>query len=102
MTEDQKKLAHPIIERALKLAYKGVIDTIEFDNYAVEQLQDKLKDYFGKQELVDAVKELVNLACFLDVKMKCHSASMKILEVVASTTEEIKTLVNKKETKEYE
>jgi len=39
MTEDRKKSLHPIVERALEMAYEGV-EPIEFDDYAVEQLQD--------------------------------------------------------------
>ncbi|MHA1105584.1 MAG: hypothetical protein ACTSPN_07650 [Promethearchaeota archaeon] len=89
MTEEQKRPPHSIVERALEMASKG-IDPIEFDNYAVEQLQDMLKEYFGKQDLVQAVEELIKLAYFLDVKKGCHSASMKIITVVNSATEGLK------------
>ena len=96
MNEDQKKQTHPIIIKALDLAYKG-IDPVEFDNYAVEQLQDMLREYFGKQDLVQAVEELITLACFLDTKKGCHSASMKIIEVLNSATEGLEALINQEE-----
>lgn len=96
MTEDQKRLTHPIVERAMEMASKG-IDPIEFDNYAVEQLQDMLREYFGKQDLVQAVKELISFAYFLDVKKGCHLASRKIMKVVNSATEGLKALINEEE-----
>ena len=93
MTEDQKRQVHPIVERAMRMAYEG-IEPIEFDDYAVEQLQDSLKEYFGKQDLVQAVQELIKLAFFLD-KKGCHSASEKMIKVVASATEALNALKNK-------
>ncbi|MFX0139348.1 MAG: hypothetical protein ACFFDN_37255 [Candidatus Hodarchaeota archaeon] len=35
MSEDQKKKVHPIVERALEMAYKGA-EPVEFDDYAVK------------------------------------------------------------------
>ena len=96
MNEDQKGQTHPIVIRALELASKG-IDPVEFDNYAVEQLQDMLREYFGKRNLVQAVEALLTLACFLDIKKGCHSASMKIIEVVNSATKGLEALINKEE-----
>ena len=93
MTEDQKRQIHPIVERAMGMVYKGV-EPIEFDDYAVEQLQDLLREYFGKQELVQAVQDLIKLAYFLD-KTGCHSASKKIIKVVESATEALNALKNK-------
>lgn len=94
MTEDHKEQTHPLVIRALELAYVG-IDPVEFDNYAVEQLQDMLKDYFGKPDLGPAVEALLTLACFLDTKKGCHSASMKLIEVVKISTQAVEDLVNK-------
>jgi len=65
MTEDKKRKVHPIAERALEMATPG-IDTIEFDDYAVEQIQDLLKERFGKPDLINAVLDLLNLATILD------------------------------------
>lgn len=96
MTEDQKKPTHTIVVRALELASVG-IDPVEFDNYAVEQLQDMLREYFGKQDLVQAVEELITLACFLDVEKGCHSASKQIIKVVNSATDALEALVKEKE-----
>ena len=92
MTEDQKRQIHPIVERAMGMAYKGA-EPIEFDDYAVEQLQDLLREYFEKQELVQAVQDLIKLAFFLD-KKGCHAASKKIIKVVESATEALNALKN--------
>jgi len=95
MTRDQDKDAHPIVEKAIKMAYKDG-DSILFDDYAVEQLQDLLREYFGTLELVEAVEGLLTLACFLDVEKGSHSASQKIIKVVESATEAIDALANEK------
>lgn len=92
MTEDQKGQTHPIVVRALKMASIG-IDPVEFDNYAVEQLQEILREYFGKRGLVQAVEALLTLACFLDTEKGCHSASMKIIKVVNSATKALEALI---------
>jgi hypothetical protein len=94
MKEEKKRKFHPIVERALELAHKGY-DEVEFDDYAVEQLQDFLRECFGKQELVQAVSDLVMFACFLDTEKECHSASQKIIKVVEIATEELEALLNK-------
>jgi hypothetical protein len=91
MKEKKKKQIHPIIERILLLAHKG-FDQVEFDNYAVEQIQDMLSECYGKEELVHAVKDLLTFACYLDTEVGCHSASMKILKVVESSTEALQAL----------
>ena len=93
MNEDQKKQTHPIIIKALELASKG-IDPVEFDNYAVEQLQDMLKEYFGKPNPIQAVEALITVAFFLDTEKGCHSASKKILKVLESATEPLEALIN--------
>jgi hypothetical protein len=86
MTEDnQKREVHPIIKKALEMAYTGV-EPIQFDDYAIEQLEDMLKDRFGKPDLLKAVVDLINLAHVLEEK-GCNSASMKLI-IVASTAAE--------------
>lgn len=85
MTEDQKKPLHPIVARALEMAYEG-LEPIEFDDYAVEQLQDMLQEYHGKQDLVEAVIELLRLFSILKEK-GCNSASLKILLVISSAAD---------------
>ncbi|TFF90103.1 MAG: hypothetical protein EU548_04695 [Promethearchaeota archaeon] len=83
MTEDsQKGKVHPIVEKALGMAYTGV-EPIQFDDYAIEQIEDMLKERFGKPDLLKAVVDLVNLAHELK-KKGCDSASMKLV-IVAST-----------------
>ena len=92
MTEDQKKKLHPIVEKALSMAYEGV-EPIQFDDYAIEQLEDMLKEYYGKQGLPDAILELIRLSVMLDEK-GCKSAAMKILIVAASAADELEKLKN--------
>lgn len=93
MTEDQKTQIHPIVERALEMAYEG-FEPIEFDDYAVEQLQDLLREYYGKQDLIQAIMELLKLAVLLH-KQGCHSASVKMIIVATSATDALEDL-NKK------
>ena len=90
MSEDQKKKVHPIVERALEMAYKGV-EPVEFDDYAVEQLQDLLRERFGKPDLLNAVVDLINLAGVLE-KQGCRSASLKLMIVVSIAAEALKDL----------
>jgi len=85
MNEDQKKPLHPIVERALEMAYEG-FELIDFDDYAVEQLQDMLRAYKNKKDLIDAVVELLRLLAVLDEK-GCKSASLKILIVISSAAD---------------
>ncbi|MFX0033153.1 MAG: hypothetical protein ACFE8E_02675 [Candidatus Hodarchaeota archaeon] len=88
MTENQERPLHPIVERALKMAYEG-FEPIEFDDYAVEQLQDMLKEYHRKQDLIEAVMELLRLFAVLN-EQGCKSASLKILIVVSSAADALK------------
>jgi len=96
MTEDQKKQLHPIVERALEMAYEG-FEPIEFDDYAVEQLQEMLKHYHGKQNLVEAVIELLRLFSILKEK-GCNSASLKILLVISSAADALENFEKGKNT----
>ena len=88
MTEDKKRKIHPIAERALEMATPG-IDTIEFDDYAVEQIQDLLKERFGKPDLINAVLDLLNLATILD-KQGYHSAAIKIITAACYAADGLK------------
>lgn len=90
MTEDKKKQLHPLIERALEMAYEGA-EPIQFDDYAVEQLEDLLKEYYGKQELIEAVAQLLHLAVLLG-EQGCNSAAIKMIMVATSATEAIGAL----------
>ena len=90
MTKDQKREMHPIVERAIRMAYVG-LEPVEFDDYAVEQLQDLLRKYFGKPDLVQAVQDLIKLSYFLDIK-GCHSASKKMIKVMNIATEALNAL----------
>jgi hypothetical protein len=90
MSEEQKKKVHPIVERALEMAYKGV-EPVEFDDYAVEQLQDLLRERFGKPDLLQAVVDLINLAGVLE-KQGCPSASLKLMIVVSIAADALKDM----------
>jgi len=79
---NQKGDVHPIAKKALEMAYTG-IDPIQFDDYAIEQLEDMLKERFGKPDLLKAVVDLINLASILKEE-GCDSASRKLV-IVAST-----------------
>jgi hypothetical protein len=92
MTEDQKKQLHPIVKKALDLAHEG-FEPVEFDDYAIEQLEDMLKGYYGKQGLPDAILELIRLSVELG-ENGCKSASMKILLVVTSAEDALRKLKN--------
>jgi hypothetical protein len=93
MSEDKKKEVHPIVNKALEIAYKG-FDSIKFDDYAIEELQEMLKQYFGKPELRKAVIDLINLARILD-EQGSHSASMKLMKVVSTAGDAFKALNEK-------
>ena len=93
MSEEEKKGVHPIVKRALEIAYKG-FDSIKFDDYAIEELQEMLKQFFGKPELRKAVIDLINLARILD-EQGSHSASMKLMKVVSTAADALKALNEK-------
>ena len=84
----KKGKVHPIVERALEMARHG-LEPVEFDDYAVEQLQELLKEHFGKPDLLKAVVDLINLAGVLD-DQGSHSASMKLMVVVSIAAEALK------------
>ena len=93
MSEDKKKEAHPIVKKALEIAYKG-FSGVEFDDYAIEELQEMLKQYSGKSELLNAVVALINLAGVLD-EQGSRSASMKLMLVVSTAADALKALNEK-------
>ena len=93
MSEDKKKEVHPIVKRALEIAYKG-FDSVKFDDYAIEELQEMLEQCFGKPELRKAVIDLINLAGILD-EQGSHSASMKLILVVSTAADALKALNEK-------
>lgn len=91
MTEDQKNPLHPLVERALEMAYEGTIEPTEFDDYAVEQLEDLLREYYGTQDLIEAVMQLLRLAVIL-IDQGSNSASIKIIKVATSATKALEAL----------
>jgi len=93
LTEDNKREVHPIVKKALEISYKA-FNSIDFDDYAIEELQEMLKQYFGKPGLLNAVIDLINLAGLLDEKGS-HSASMKLMIVVSTAADALKALNEK-------
>ena len=93
MSEDKKKEVHPIVKKALEKAYRG-FNSVKFDDYAIEELQEMLKQLFGKPELLKAVVDLINLARVLD-EQGSHSASMKLMVVVSTAGDALKALREK-------
>lgn len=96
MTKDQKKELHPIVKKALDMVYEG-FEPIQFDDYAIEQLEDMLKEYYGKQGLFEAILELIRLSVVLNEK-GCKSASLKILLVATSAADALENLKKGKDT----
>ncbi len=94
MSENNKKKVHPLVERALNLFYEGY-HSLELDDFAVEELEDSLKEYFGKAELLDAVVALLNLARVLD-EQGSKSAAIKIIQVVVIASKALEELNKKK------
>ena len=88
MVEDQHKKVSPIVQKALELAYQG-FEPVEFDDYAIEQIEDMLKQYIGKPDFLKVVVDLINLAGILD-KQGSHSASIKLLIAVSCIADHLK------------
>ena len=88
MSKEKKGKLHPIVERALEMVTPD-IETLEFDDYAVEQIQDLLRELFGKPDLMNAVIELLKLATVLD-KQGHNSAAIKIITAACVATEGLK------------
>jgi hypothetical protein len=78
---DKIKEIHPLVEKALSLAHEG-LDPIEFDDYAVEQIHNMIKQHFGKPDLKKTIVDLINLAAVLEER-GCHSASLKLIIAVS-------------------
>ncbi len=88
MSHGKEGEVHPIVERALEMARCG-FEPVEFDDYAVEQLQELLTERFGKPDLQKAVVDLINLAGVLD-EQGSHSACIKLIRVVVIATDDLK------------
>ena len=88
MAENQNKRVHPIVQKVLELAHQG-FEPIEFDNYAIEQIEEMLAQYAGKLDLLPAVVDLINLAGVLE-KQGSHSASFKLMIAISSVAKYLK------------
>ena len=92
MSKEEGKKPHPLVEKALELAYEG-FETVQFDNYAIEELEMELQKYFGKVELVDAIVNLLNLASVLD-DQGSKKAALQIITIVATAADELKKITD--------
>ena len=86
-------MTHPIVTKVLEVAHKG-LEPIELDEYAIEQIEDQLKESVGEPDLADAILDLINLAYFFD-KNGSHSASMKLMHVIEIMKDDIEDLLDK-------
>jgi hypothetical protein len=95
MSEDKKSEVHPIVKRALEMALE-TFGQIVIDDYAVEELQELLKQYYGKPDLINAVVSLINLAGALE-KEGSPAAAIQIIKVFTIASDALKEV--KKKTK---
>ena len=95
MSNEQNKKVHPIVEDVLKLAHQGS-NSVEFDDYAIEQIEELLKKYSQEPNFIKAVIDLINLAGILE-EQKSHNASMKLIIAVSSVADVLKSLNNSEE-----
>ena len=84
MSQDKKGELHPIIEDALDLAYEGA-EPIAFTDWAIDEIKQSLEQYFGKEELFNAVANLLQLGVKLG-ENGCPTAALQIIEVVTTAT----------------
>jgi len=91
---------HPIIDETLNLAQIGK-EPIEFDEDAIDQIQDSLEDLFESEELFKAVVDLINLAKLLGEEGS-PTASLALIKVIATTAKPLKKLADEKQEKKEE
>ena len=94
MSEEKKRSPHPIVNKTLEFARQG-FEPVELDEYSVEQLQEILRQSFGKHDLDNAVIDLINLAGLLR-EQNSPKAAIQLVKVVAIAADELEKL-NKKE-----
>jgi hypothetical protein len=87
---EKKSKHHPIIYEVLKLAYQ-TDNSIEFDDYAVEQIEELIINYSKKPDFFDAIEDLIKFAFFLDVE-KSHVASARIMKAIENQIDLLKSL----------
>ena len=87
---DKKYEHHPILDDVLKLAYK-IGESINFDDYSVEQIEELIIKYSKKPDFFNAIEDLIKFAYFLDVE-KSHIASSKIMKAIENQIDLLKSL----------
>ncbi len=98
MSEEKKGELHPIIEDALDLAYEGA-EPIAFTDWAIDEIKQSLEQYFGKEELFNAVANLLQLGVELG-ENNCPTAALQIIEVVTSATNALNEFNKKRQEQE--
>ena len=87
---DKKNKHHPILDDVIKLANK-IDNSIIFDDYAVEQIENLIKEYSRKPDFFNAIEDLIKFAYFLDME-KSHIASSKIMKALENQIALLKSL----------
>jgi hypothetical protein len=100
MTQEKKRVVHPIIRQALEMAHVGA-EPIEFDNEDIRDLKEILSNSFGQPDLFDAVVDLLNFAGLLQQEGS-PTASLEIISVVATAADALETLTKKRAESESE
>lgn len=90
MTTEKKHEVHPIIREALELAHVGA-EPVEFSFEALDILRQSLAECFGQPNLYTAVVDLLNLSGILEQE-GAHTASLEIIELVATAAEALQKL----------
>ena len=95
MSDHQYK-HHPILDDVLKLALR-IDDSIDFDDYAVEQIENLIKDYSKKPDFSKALNDLITFAYFLEKEQKNYDASAKVMKALENVRDFLKSLYELKD-----
>jgi hypothetical protein len=86
---EKKPKHHPILNEVLNLAYQ-TDNSIEFDDYAIEQIEALIIKYSQEPDFFDAIEELIKFAYFLDME-KGQVASAKIMKAIENQIDLLKS-----------
>jgi uncharacterized protein YpuA (DUF1002 family) len=95
MPEHQYK-HHPILDDVLKLALR-IDESINFDDYAVEQIENLIKDYSKKPDFSRALNDLITFSYFLEKEQKNYDASAKVMNALENVSDFLKSLYELKD-----
>ena len=86
---EKKSKNHPIINEVLNLAYQ-INNSIEFEDYAVEQIEELIIKYSQEPDFFNAIEDLIKFAYFLDTE-KSHIASTRIMNALENQIDLLKS-----------